>query len=50
MQKLTKKERLELEEVFSAIYIKKESKLREFYRLFYKKLFISDKKIKLAKT
>lgn len=35
MERITQKERLELEEVFKAIYTKKESKILKFYKEFY---------------
>lgn len=35
MQKLTSKEKIELEQVFSAIYVNKNSRFTEFYRTFY---------------
>ncbi|MBN7287703.1 MULTISPECIES: hypothetical protein [Campylobacter] len=35
MDNLTQKERIELENVFAAIYMKKESKFFQFYKEFY---------------
>lgn len=47
MEGLTKKERLELESVFAAIYTKKESKFIRFYKEFY---HILNSKFKRKKT
>lgn len=46
MQKLTSKEKNELEQVFSAIYVNKNSRFTEFYRAFYSNFFCELHKIK----
>lgn len=46
MEKITNQERLDLEQVFSAIYVEN-SKFINFYRFFYANFFNEIKKLKL---
>ncbi|QCD52867.1 MULTISPECIES: hypothetical protein [unclassified Campylobacter] len=43
MDRLTQKERAALEDVFTAIYADRESKISSFYRVFYKKIILNTK-------
>ncbi|MBR8462022.1 hypothetical protein KDE13_00760 [Campylobacter sp. faydin G-140] len=51
MDRLTQKERIELESVFAVIYTKKESKFMQFYKEFYSLAFskFSDLKFKIKR-
>lgn len=46
MQKITTKEKMELEQVFSAIYVNKNSKFISFYKSLYANFFDEINKIK----
>ncbi|ASM36980.1 Uncharacterised protein [Campylobacter sputorum subsp. bubulus] len=46
MQKLTSKEKMELEQVFSVIYVNRNSKFVDFYKSFYSNFFSEINKIK----
>lgn len=46
MERLTTQERMELEQVFAAIYTKRESKIIRFYREFYSISYIIKCKFK----
>ncbi|QCD44906.1 hypothetical protein CMCT_0666 [Campylobacter mucosalis] len=46
MQGITQKEKIELEEVFAAIYTKKESKILRFYKEFYSVTILNLRNIK----
>ncbi|WP_169753449.1 hypothetical protein [Campylobacter mucosalis] len=46
MQGITQKEKIELEEVFAAIYTKKESKILRFYKEFYSVAILNLRNIK----